>query len=176
VAAGEHLVTPDRIQEADRVRIEILSKMGVYCLGEDRGSMLMWGHYSSCHKGFCLGFDTTLADGLFGRAQQVKYAADLPVAAIVVDSEDQIIEKMLLTKSNDWRYEQEWRIIEFDNVPGLIAYPPESLIEIIFGLEMDEKHKAALRQLARDAKSNAQFFQARKDPGKYALAFDKVHN
>jgi hypothetical protein len=175
VATGKHVVTPDRVQAADSLRLDLLATMGVYCLSEERGSILMWGHYSTCHKGFCLGFDTSIPDGLFGRAEQVTYSQDLPVAAMVVDSENDIVRKMLLTKSCDWSYEREWRIIEFDNVPGLITYPPESLVEIIFGLEMDETHKAALRQLARDAGCHSRFFQARKQPGQYALAFDEVH-
>ena len=44
-------------------------------------------------------------------------------------------QKSLLTKSNHWEYEQEWRVIKTPNEggSGLRAFFPESLTGVIFG-------------------------------------------
>jgi hypothetical protein len=171
VANKEHRPTPERIEEAYQAQLATLATMGVYCLSADRASLLMWAHYSDCHKGFCLGFTTTHKP--FAKAKEITYARKLPVASFVVDPQDEFIKKMLLTKSREWSYEKEWRIID-DETPGLVQYQADSLVEAIFGLEMKESDKAALRRYAKKGKCQVRFFQARRKRGRYGLTFAEV--
>ena len=171
VANKEHRPTPERIEEAYQAQLAALGAMGVYCLSADKASLLMWAHYSACHKGFCLGFTTTQRP--FAIAKEITYERKLPVASFVVDSQEAFIAKMLLTKSHEWRYEKEWRIID-DEIPGLVPYQAESLAEVIFGLEMKETDKAALRRYAKKGKCQVKFLQARRKRGRYGLTFAEV--
>ena len=34
-------------------------KIGLYCLSKDPKNILMWSHYSNCHRGYCLQFKAT---------------------------------------------------------------------------------------------------------------------
>ncbi len=46
----------------DTLHNDILNKWGVVCFAEDPKNILMWGHYTDSHKGYCLGFDRQLIE------------------------------------------------------------------------------------------------------------------
>jgi Protein of unknown function (DUF2971) len=69
---------------------------------------LMWSHYADNHQGVCLEF--AVEDPLFGFAQEVMYLSSYPQwAPHSLMSTDE--PSVLLTKSDDWQYEHEYRII-----------------------------------------------------------------
>jgi len=77
----------------------------IYCLSEKPDVALMWGHYAGAHTGVCLEFDAKRAP--FAGAAKVKYLSAYPAYDIVAgDAYDS-----LFTKSADWSYEAEWRLI-----------------------------------------------------------------
>jgi hypothetical protein len=71
-------------------------------------STLMWSHYAENHNGVCLEF--SVDDPVFGFAQEVTYLSSYPPWAphSLMSTEHPSV---LLTKSDDWRYEREYRII-----------------------------------------------------------------
>jgi len=84
----------------------------VYCLTERPDSPLMWAHYASSHTGICLEFDTRKAPfteafpPFTGGLLKVKYRSTYPAYDIVSGGYP-----ALFTKSEDWSYEAEWRLI-----------------------------------------------------------------
>jgi len=44
---------------SQETRKTLLSQCGVLCLSKIDDNHLMWSHYASCHRGFCVGFDET---------------------------------------------------------------------------------------------------------------------
>jgi hypothetical protein len=64
----------------------------------------MWGHYASAHTGVCLEFDAKQMP--FSRAGKVTYLSSYPAWDIVDGAYGS-----LFTKSMDWSYEAEWRLI-----------------------------------------------------------------
>lgn len=84
----------------------VARRWGVYCVCPDPCLTLMWSHYARDHKGICLEF--AVADTKFQGAMQVQYASDYP--PFLLHEPDSYL-RMLLVKSDDWRHENEFRLI-----------------------------------------------------------------
>jgi len=81
---------------------------------------------------------------------------------------------MLLTKSNNWKYEQEWRLIKHKNGPGLYSFPKERLSGIIWGAEMPEHCKEVISGIISSNKYNLSFFQSIYVDREYKIKIVKV--
>lgn len=121
----------------------------VYCLTPHDCSTLMWSHYADSHRGICLEFAADNA--LFARAQRVVYRAEYPVWLPQVHLEDRI-EQVLLTKSSDWQYEEEYRPIArkrdaggnagekvLISDDGYLPLPDDALKSVIAGCEANRE-------------------------------------
>ena len=126
--------------------------IGVLALTEKPDNLLMWAHYAQNHKGFVIEFDhehkyfhqqLSPSDEL-RYIRKVRYLDKRPNIRISTfeDATD-----IFLTKSKDWKYEEEWRIMrplqdatEVITVNGdaihLFSLPPDSVTGIIFGCRM----------------------------------------
>jgi hypothetical protein len=80
----------------------------VYCQSALADVPLMWSHYAQSHRGLCLEFSTQ--NELFCGALPVVYRDTYPLFDLADSSEDAAL-AVLLTKSDDWRYESEFRLI-----------------------------------------------------------------
>lgn len=119
------------------------------CFSENVNSILMWSHYSECHRGFCIEYDTKKIDMEYKRflfpvtyEREVFDYTDIAIMnellnllfLNVIKEKKTIIEYNLkyidntmipmLIKSKEWNYEKEWRII----VPSYIFGPNEHFI------------------------------------------------
>lgn len=127
-----------------------VTEYGVLSLTENCENILMWSHYADNHKGFCLEFergeDNDLGD--YRKTKQVTYSRHCPIIDVnkVVSNDNPKGEflKMLFTKSEEWRYEQEWRIC-YSKGNSLMDYPGP-LKAIIFGHLTSENHKQAIKE------------------------------
>lgn len=83
----------------------------IYCLTSRPDSVLMWSHYTQKHTGICLEFDTGYHP--FSLAFRVKYEERLPrIGPEEFSAESKrMAEAILLTKSEAWSYEREYRIL-----------------------------------------------------------------
>jgi Protein of unknown function (DUF2971) len=119
----------------------------IYCVTPLPGSTLMWSHYGDNHKEICLEFGVD--NPLFATAQSVRYLSSYPGWSphAVMESSARDI---LLTKSDDWKYEHEYRIIamgeRFDRpidahplflTGNCLRIPDGALKAVIAGCEAD---------------------------------------
>ena len=125
-----------RKEETRRLNQELhdtVDKTGVSCFSEKMDSILMWSHYTEDHKGVCLQFNPS--DKLFSeKCERMIYVDEFPN----IDSKRIINEPnnfLFFTKSNEWRYESEVRVIKDSN--SLHSFSPKSLIAIYFGVNCD---------------------------------------
>lgn len=138
---------------------EAVNKLGVFCLSEVRDDILMWSHYADSHRGFCLQFNIKTTYYPYGELLfKVKYSSSYPQINILRDYEDQT-KKVLLTKSDLWKYEKEWRIFDPDNGPGIRAYPAEMLTGVIFGCDMSHENRQLIREWAKGREIPLKFYQ-----------------
>jgi Protein of unknown function (DUF2971) len=140
------------------------SNVGILCLSEVRDSLLMWGHYANNHEGFVVGFDSehpffsrrrTDKDE-FGFLRPVQYALRRPQVTLGdTESAD-----WFSTKSEQWSYEKEWRIVRvlseaekrIERSPFpicLFEFPPDAVRQIIAGVRSPLNVVSDIRALAR---------------------------
>lgn len=112
------------------------TEIGIYCLSERYDSLLMWAHYADKHQGFCIEFDADETTPFFGTAQKVRYSDTYPVVDFFNTPRDEQVDQIFLTKSEDWCYENEWRIVDHEQGSGIREYPEKLMKSVTFGLRM----------------------------------------
>ncbi|GGW97911.1 hypothetical protein GCM10007391_34910 [Alteromonas halophila] len=144
--------------EASRVFMDKANELiGVLSLTEKRDNLLMWSHYASSHKGFCIGFDSNSPffkrkrseSDEFYHLRKVTYRKLRPnrTASRLSGVE------LFLVKSLAWEYEQEWRmcaVLEdsekfINSVPfpiHLFKYPNSAVKEVILGACIESEVKS----------------------------------
>lgn len=118
-----------------------LKKVGICSFSAKGNNPLMWAHYANEHKGFCLEF-TLDNETDINKFEKVNYEEEFNSFELMekyIDSNGESKEldnKLLVTKSGDWRYEEEYRVIEKS---GNQLYPfPLRLSAVIFGAKCSE--------------------------------------
>lgn len=138
-----------RLREFEDVDIQ---NLGVFCLSELNDNILMWSHYADQHRGFCIEFVRSSGNwiGNFETTKPINYCNYPEVDPFDSDGniDASIHRKMLLTKAEDWKYENEWRLTypqgdKEESLPGEIS-------SIIFGLRMPDADKNTIRNILAD--------------------------
>ena len=154
---------------------DMKQKSCLLSVSQKAGSAVMWAHYADKHKGGVIGIDfDNIFPGFRINMKRVDYSAQRPKLNIWDDFESEEFSakyfETLLTKSAEWTYEREFRVI-FDDAylmgleqQGLtclkelngkktwfLRLNPDSIREIIFGLYTEEGLKLAIRKLIERA-------------------------
>lgn len=142
------------LENGCREYYESNKSMGVLSLCEDYRNILMWAHYADDHKGICIEFERTSKNTL-GKdevTKPVKYIKSYPkIRAIdfLHSKNASLTQKMLWTKSIDWEYEKEWRVL---CERGNIALPiPGKITSIIFGIRASQRSIDIVRKLTENS-------------------------
>jgi hypothetical protein len=121
-----------------------LNKFGVCCLTPTLDSVLMWAHYANNSKGFCIEYvvDWTKIpkDFLYLPVQYLSELQELCITEAMF-TPHQFLNRALASKSSDWAYEREIRIIYCEG-KAMTAAAPETFIKIgrlIAGLNMPKE-------------------------------------
>src|SRR5690606_28726068 len=110
-------------------------------------------------RGYAVAFDTE-TDFFFRRANDPKLCgemanviySDTPPTVYIDPGKMNIPKELFFTKTSQWAYEREWRMIRMlehaDSVIGdkihLFEVGPESVVSIIFGSKFPEEDKAEI--------------------------------
>lgn len=132
------LFDDSHMQKVYNQTIEDIEKVyGIFALTTEENNFLMWSHYSNSHKGFCIGFDTRILWELTtGGIGPVTYQRELPTFSLF-EHPLMFSHKLLSTKSDIWQYENEFRIIKSGFARKTIKIPPEAIVKIILGCQME---------------------------------------
>ena len=109
---------------------ETKEKFGVTCFSKNANNLLMWAHYADKHKGVCMKFDILSDTDFFMTPFPVIYKKDYPIYNYF-RNRDGLGKFLLETKSKDWKYEREIRVMKEGS--SLYEFKKNSLVEIIFG-------------------------------------------
>jgi hypothetical protein len=146
--------TPDGIRffmTIERTLNELIDTYPIYSVSSHCTCNLLWAHYASSHKGFCIEFDF---DGN-EQPQKVTYQNDIASISILdllkfdlrIDTSNELgvkIKNALLVKLEEWHYEGEHRWIASDTMGQVpkgenfikVMYDPRKVKSIIFGCRM----------------------------------------
>lgn len=131
-------------------------------------SSMMWAHYCQNHTGFCIGFDKNhpifnLPNGIGGTTFfSVKYSnrrVKIPVEIANRDTHLKYAIKTIRTKSKDWIYEKEERLIAtplqinktISSSPfdvNLMRIPHSAIKEIIVGVRISPEDLNVIKEFA----------------------------
>jgi len=160
---------------------EFVKTTGLYCLSEKNDDILMWSHYSNGHRGLCVEFDAIIDAAfsgmmLFGQALKVNYREERPTLNVMAIGQPTEYQKALLTKSNHWDYEEEWRVIktEPEGGPGVRHFRPEVLTGVIFGALISTEDKQQIMDWISKYPTKIVLYQARIDETKYKLNIEPI--
>jgi hypothetical protein len=159
--------------EWEKFRQSLGQALGILSLTEDPANVVMWSHYASQHFGIVVEFDEkhpwfdprTIATDDLRHLVKVSYVQDPhPRTWKQVTGTD-----MLYTKTAQWDYENEWRLIRplkdgTEVSPGIFCFdvPAGAIRSIIFGCRTTPALEQKIRDFvaANPALSHIQFRRA----------------
>ncbi len=157
------------------------SEMGITCLSEVDDSLLMWAHYTNNHRGFCAEYDLIqFNEKLHFTPIPVIYSDNRVVfdsLTLETSGEDavRVFIEGITSKSPEWSYEKEWRIIrdnsacgdKWDDVNKGALLESIQPLSIILGCEANENLENKMYQHCNANKIN--LYKMEKDRNRYQL-------
>lgn len=155
-----------------KARNGAVNSRGILALSSVNDNILLWSHYTRDHTGLALGFDMRLDPEFFLTPYTVKYE-DSYAELNYFRNREETITRNLSTKSRDWAYERELRIIKANSQAW--EFKRECLREIYFGCKASATDIAKVRALCdRNSLAHVQFFKGEMVHGKFALSFPEL--
>jgi len=152
--------SPHRVREliveiSRGIGAAIDQRYGVCCFTTQPDSTVMWSHYADHHKGICLEFATD--NDVVSSALKVEYFDEYPFLDLSDDSAEQNL-LPLISKSSDWAYEDEYRLVAQERAAALgtgslmmddhlLRLPPSAIKSVIVGCAMPDHARDELRQI-----------------------------
>jgi hypothetical protein len=142
---------------------ELKKKHKICSFSERNDSILMWSHYADYHKGFCIEYsiadlpcDSQLPRSIFPVIYSPKLY-DLTSSLIHAPNDNyNILSRFLLVlrKSEEWKYQREWRLVNIAENPNPHKMPTPTAIYL--GAKIAEDDKECLLDIA--SKKNIQHY------------------
>ncbi|HIF9108244.1 TPA: DUF2971 domain-containing protein [Photobacterium damselae] len=136
---------------------DVVSNVGICCLSHNPDSILMWSHYAKNHTGFVVEFTVkqddqnlnmnNVEEKLFG--WDVIYNETMPTIVAGSDSFD-AVKDLFLTKSPEWKYESEYRVLGMNKGPGIHRFDQTTISKVIAGTKMSSDDYNELKQLVEE--------------------------
>lgn len=159
----------------------------VLCVSETPSSLLMWAHYAEAHKGFVVEIDPSAPvfnqrkspEDDLRHLRKVSYRPDRPIMNL-----DEIdTTSLILTKSQEWEYEGEWRMLvaaehASTKIPAspydicLFPFPQTCIRRIILGARATDTTETAIRQAITNSEIRLQ--RAALSEREFALEFRDI--
>ncbi len=177
---NDHAV-PDFIRKIE----ERVQRFGVECFTEILDNPLMWGYYTSAHRGFCIAYECDSARIAAANPEfsldPIVYHSRLPEFEVseVLLCPAQVQRRLYSTKAIHWAHEREYRLIHFNFQPGecdgqQVDLPEGMRIKAIYlGLKTADYMVQQLVGAARELGVNI-FKMHVKSHGDYELCFEQL--
>ena len=162
-----------------------MSGIGILSLSRTPWHVLMWSHYAKHHTGFVVEFQEPASipagqNGLHHKwlvSFEVNYTVDRPIVERWKRTEVTSIDKIFMSKSVEWNYEEEERVVKYRGGPGIFEYEPSLLKSVIAGCKISDENFALLSAAVKSANKSRQqkilLFRAELDARRYQLNIPK---
>jgi hypothetical protein len=161
---------------------ELIRQFRVCCFSLRNDDLLLWAHYAENHRGVCLEYEVS-EDDFRGQLFPIKYSKVPPTLNRIARRPDGTLSinieregAIFLTKSEDWAYEVEFRLIRFSKYPyakGEKSQIPGRLSAVYFGIRTDPSVVATVNQLL-STRDDVQIQQTALLSDQYTLTFTDV--
>lgn len=160
---------------------ELKATTGVSCLSESEKSLLMWAHYANNHRGICVEYDLLKINSVLGfTAVPVIYSEgrtcfDCFDPQIIEKDTQKLLIQSLTSKSPEWSYEKEWRIVRDQGACGdkWNADKKGALLDMIqpSSITLGCASKPEFEQKVKDycSSNKVNLYKMEKDPMQYQL-------
>lgn len=174
--------TYSRLNEETRAT---LSDLSIFCITEEYTNLLMWSHYANEHKGGVIEFvHVKETDSPLQAAKQVIYTSSVPSFEFIdiirndMEIRRKIIDAFTLTKSKQWEYEKEWRVLwrlsDHAKKYDIIPFAEKEVGAVYLGCRMTEADKAEIMGIVSQKYPWASVYQAGIERGEFSLKFVKI--
>lgn len=169
---------------------EIQRNQLVLCTTKEAHSILMWSHYSDGHRGGFLVFQPD-NKGRWGERNKVLYSREIPkiwdtakMDRAIIGQESisllpnsEIVRKAILTKSLDWKYENEERFIRKNELgvdQELAPFKPNELKSVVFGCKFNLENARELSLHYGKVYPHTSFYFCKKKINHFGLEFVRL--
>jgi hypothetical protein len=170
------------IEQMTGIDTEIQKRYRVYCLTTKSADTLMWSHYAENHTGVCLEYRCD--NDVLGSALEVIYCNAYPSLDLADNEPDGALLPML-TKAEDWTYEEEYRLIaQEDSVAlnhdslitknNMLRLPDDALTAIIVGCVASQSMRDSVSENVRKSGRRIEVKEARRVPNHYSLSIESL--
>ncbi|MEQ1844311.1 MAG: DUF2971 domain-containing protein [Nitrospira sp.] len=170
---------------------EMLPRMRVFCVSEDRDNLLMWVHYAKDHSGVVFEFlSLPQEDNPLSVARRVHYVDSPPSFYTEAEWVDDILtihefdhrelsRRYVYFKSAHWSYEREWRTWylsspasegHYDDMP----IRKSELAAVYIGCKAEASFAESVISLTRASFPNAKLYRASRGEDAYALEYKEI--
>ena len=160
-------------ENRDDFHESVNSSLGIFSLSAVNDNILMWSHYSDSHRGFCIGLDYDKLFELSGGLGNVIYDDVFPEIGLFDTSTEGFL-RLFITKSTDWNYEKEYRILLVNEAKKILNFSNDCVKQIIFGCKIRPEHKDEIMKIAESKYKRAEFFQSEINPTEFKLEMRKI--
>lgn len=171
------------------IRLQISEKIRISCFTNSYDNILMWSHYSSKHNGICVGYDfikepillTNVYPILYDKKRPAISSKELIIRNGKVEVEQNKLAKLIvdsiLTKSEVWKYENEWRVIMDKNSLTNDDFTYKCITSIYFGSKVsDEAVRNFLDEMYRHlCIFNLKYYKMMVDDSDYKLITKEIN-
>lgn len=106
----------DKMKNSFEEYLKYKSKCSIFSMCESNSNLLLWSHYANTHKGYCVEYDSI---DILEQFQCFLLPVIYQPNYLKVENFDltdpttpfELALKSVVTKSIEWKYEQEWRIV-----------------------------------------------------------------
>lgn len=144
----------------DSQRKWAIEKYGIFAMTSEYKNILLWSHYADSHQGICVRFNCErflefiridcVKNKLLIVWDKIDYQTDYPLLNPFELNDNDVVLKSLLIKSYDWKYENEFRFILFDNPNKAIIIPDGIIDQVILGCNISDKDKNTLVEVTKE--------------------------
>ena len=172
---------------------KFIPEFRILCLSEICDNLLMWSLYSDSHKGAVIELQCiNELDSAWLEAQPVTYQDSPPILATKQEWIKHITEQnpldvyqwkfyepCTITKTTDWAYQKEWRIVSFSR-PGESGhysdyrFSPREVRSVYLGCEMSDENANDIISLLKYNLNHVKVYQGKKIEHERKLSFDRI--
>lgn len=166
IRAGDAIATGVLNEAFDGLQASIGRNTRVACFNADPFHQLMWAHYGGSHTGVCIQFNR--ASEMFKRVHKVNYSKLRLEVNVFEHNRREVFERSLLTKSDAWAYETEWRLISM-RLKDTFQMPNDAISGVIVGARASPETVARIEEWTSARKVPVPVLRARLLPHSYDI-------